>query len=404
MEVPIFINPIRGIELVEQHLEHAFPVITRNFGDLARVLPTNVHNGLACSPGEREGYRRAGADQQTGREKMKWGHVTSATLHQQQIPNILRGTDQVCRAGGEKAMIINHERVLRFVAVAEQLSFTKAAETLRIDQPWLSRQIMQLEEQLGFPLIDRTSSRIALTQKGSEFLIAARELARASEVVREKAETMHRLASSVLRIGTSYAASPVEWRKRLLGQFLEIKPNVELDYSVYKRSDEVVGLVISGEIDFGIVLGPTIDRNIKSCTLKVPEVKIAIPSEDPLAERTSLALADLKGRYVAVGMTDRTVPGYARSYSWIDEVGAIPVFVPEGRRFIFEVAEKERLCVLCYLAADQPPLSFVERKILPPVPHFEIQFVRGDRAMSSTCERLWRLANEFGEVQHAAVA
>ena len=68
---------------------------------------------------------------------------------------------------------LNLERLLRFFAVAEELSFTRAATVLGIDQPLLLRQINQLQTQLGFPLFDRSGPRIALTPEVVGFLATA---------------------------------------------------------------------------------------------------------------------------------------------------------------------------------------------------------------------------------------
>src|SRR5260370_18992701 len=63
-----------------------------------------------------------------------------------------------------------------FVAVAEALSFTKAAGNLRLAQPSLTRQIKDLETEIGVRLFDRSGKRIALTQEGESFLLDARRL------------------------------------------------------------------------------------------------------------------------------------------------------------------------------------------------------------------------------------
>ena len=59
-----------------------------------------------------------------------------------------------------------------FVAVAEALNFTKAAAQLRLAQPSLTRQIHNLEEEIGVRLLNRTKSRVALTEEGRSFLPA----------------------------------------------------------------------------------------------------------------------------------------------------------------------------------------------------------------------------------------
>jgi DNA-binding transcriptional LysR family regulator len=63
-----------------------------------------------------------------------------------------------------------------FVAVAEELSFTRGAERLRIAQPSLTRQIKDLEQEIGARLLDRTRKQIKLTKEGECFLAGAKRL------------------------------------------------------------------------------------------------------------------------------------------------------------------------------------------------------------------------------------
>jgi DNA-binding transcriptional LysR family regulator len=300
-------------------------------------------------------------------------------------------------------MILNLERVVRFVAVADQLSFTKAAQHLRIDQPWLSRQIMQLEEQLGVTLFDRNGSRISLTAEGVEFYKCAREVADATERARLKAEEMNRRALSMLRIGVSNSTHSIEGRKQLLAAYGAVRPKVSLEFSAFAFSDEVIDQVVAGALDFGIVFGPVDDPNVDLCVLDVADPSVAIPDEDPLAKQPSVALADLKGRRVAVALRSRSCSRYARAYSWIDDVGATPVFVPEGRRYVFDVAQEERLVSLCYTPADRVPDGFVRRPLVGPHPIYDICLVRGKRTISTAGEHLWRLGRELAAARDQRV-
>jgi DNA-binding transcriptional LysR family regulator len=63
-----------------------------------------------------------------------------------------------------------------FVAVAEELSFTKAAQKLRLAQPSLTRQVRNLEEETGVRLLDRSNNRVALTEQGRRFLFDSKKI------------------------------------------------------------------------------------------------------------------------------------------------------------------------------------------------------------------------------------
>src|SRR3546814_17438408 len=69
----------------------------------------------------------------------------------------------------------NLDRLIRFSVVAEEMSFSKAARRLNVDQPWLSRQIQQLEAQMGFPLFVRSTRRVSLTDEGEALFASAQD-------------------------------------------------------------------------------------------------------------------------------------------------------------------------------------------------------------------------------------
>jgi DNA-binding transcriptional LysR family regulator len=299
-------------------------------------------------------------------------------------------------------MNVSLDRVLRFVAVAEHMSFTRAAEALRIDQPWLSRQIMQLEEQLGVTLFDRSKSRITLTADGEELLRVARPAARLVQDIRRTAEEISRRSRSVLRIGVSYPTFLLPSRTRLLDGFAEIRPGVRVELSACETSDEVLDHLARDEIDFGLVIGPFPDADFDVQVIEPIRATLAIPQEDPLSAQPSVTLAELSGRGVAVGLRDLTSYRFRNAYGWIEKVGATAVPVLEGRRFAGAVAERERLIMLCYSEAEALPVGFVHRPIRGPAPTINLSLARHRRTLPSAAERFWRLAGEMAAERHAA--
>jgi DNA-binding transcriptional LysR family regulator len=286
-------------------------------------------------------------------------------------------------------------RIQRFVAVAEHLSFTRAAAILGIDQPWLSRQVMQLEDQLGIVLLHRTGSRISLTREGKEFYEVAREVELAAQRVREKAEDMTRRNTKKLNICVAYATFAIDGRNRLLSRFAELRPEVEQVLSAAEWTSDVLESIKSGRADFGIAFGPIDDPEIETCQLEKLKLNIAVPQENPLSRNIEIAPQDLRGQKMAIAIKNSTDINTTYRYGWIEEYGAIPVHVPEGRRYIMDVARKERMCVVCYTLADIVPNDFNSIPVTKDFPAFNVVLFRSKRIMSSSAERLWRLAFEI---------
>src|SRR5664279_920954 len=88
-----------------------------------------------------------------------------------------------------------------FVAVAEALSFTKGARKLHLAQPSLTRQIKDLEEEIGVRLLDRMRTGVSLTPEGKSFLVDAKRLLHLSGEIVESVQRLSRHESSPLNIG-----------------------------------------------------------------------------------------------------------------------------------------------------------------------------------------------------------
>jgi DNA-binding transcriptional LysR family regulator len=88
-----------------------------------------------------------------------------------------------------------------FVAVADEMNFTRAAEKLRLAQPSLTRQIHNLEAELGVQLLDRTKNQVSLTQEGTSFLVDARRLVALSLESMKSVQRVSRGESGQLNLG-----------------------------------------------------------------------------------------------------------------------------------------------------------------------------------------------------------
>ena len=122
-------------------------------------------------------------------------------------------------------MEIRHLRY--FVAVAEELNFTRAAAKLHLAQPSLTRQIKDLEDELGVLLFDRSKNRISLTEGGRVFLSEARPLIAQCEACVQTVQRLGRSESGVLNIG--YIAHTFsDLLSKTLRAFRRERPQAEL--------------------------------------------------------------------------------------------------------------------------------------------------------------------------------
>lgn len=182
-----------------------------------------------------------------------------------------------------------------FVAVAEALSFRRAAESLHLAQPALSAQIQQLEEDVGVLLLERDSHHVALTAAGREFLEHSRRMLRAAEEARQTARRASRGETGQLSIGF-IAQLSYEWLPKVLSAYHRRFPGVELTLTEMSPVQQVVEL-LAHRLDLGIcgVGLSELREELSSTVLSEEDLVAALPWRHPLARQKSLPLAALAG-------------------------------------------------------------------------------------------------------------
>jgi DNA-binding transcriptional LysR family regulator len=184
-------------------------------------------------------------------------------------------------------------RLLRyFVAVGEELNFSRAAERLHIAQPSLSRQIRQLERRLGLSLFIRTSRQVELTEAGEVLLPQARELvARWTEMLGTTREAATR-ESLVLRVGFVSSAAN-ELTPLILRRFSERRPGWRVQMSQTEWQDPTAGLAEQA-VDVALLRVPIPDDEPFSQRTLLEEPRwIALPGDHPLAAKQVIELRDV---------------------------------------------------------------------------------------------------------------
>jgi DNA-binding transcriptional LysR family regulator len=177
-----------------------------------------------------------------------------------------------------------------FVAVAEELNFTRAAERLFMTQQALSGQIRLLEERIGTKLLERDTRRVELTVAGRALLDSARPLIAGAELAVAAAREAGKSART-LTVGFVAAVTHAQLG-HALEEFGEQNPDVNLLIHFGELVDPSGGLR-SGEADVAAVHGPFENGDLELAYLWSDPLVIAMAADHPLAEKDELTLADV---------------------------------------------------------------------------------------------------------------
>src|SRR6187549_2566931 len=181
-----------------------------------------------------------------------------------------------------------------FVAVGEEQHYGRAAQRLRVVQPALSRQIQDLEEELGFQLFDRLPRGVRINAAGESFLKEARSILQQVNDATARAKRVASGQSGTLRVGF---VESISWHGLVPASFRRFRgrqPNAELQLRPTSSSVQFEAIA-SGELDAGFAFAiATTDCNLARLEIGVLNLVLAAPQGHPLTSRKSVRLRDLK--------------------------------------------------------------------------------------------------------------
>jgi DNA-binding transcriptional LysR family regulator len=218
-----------------------------------------------------------------------------------------------------------------FLAVGEEQHYGRAAGRLRVAQPALSRQIQDLEAELGFKLFERLPRGVKLSAAGQLFLEEARRILQEVNEAAARAARVARGQSGTLRVGFTESAS---WRgvvPESFRRFREMQPDAELQL---QPSPSLVQLdaLRAGRLDAGFVFNmPKTDPELEGRPVARERLELAVPTNHSLTKRKQVRLRDLASASF-VWFPRREAPAlYDRLMRECFRGGLTPRIVQEGQ-------------------------------------------------------------------------
>jgi len=183
-------------------------------------------------------------------------------------------------------------RQVRYVlAVAEERSFSRAANRLHLAQPSLSQQIAKLEKLLGVTLFHRLPQHVELTDAGQRFVQVAQTLVDMSEGLEREMRSYAVGESGKLMVG-SLPITGAYVLPHVISAFTKRFPGVELQL-VEDTSSHLEQLLVRGKIDVSLLTMPIGDPSIETIPAINEEIFLALPPQHPLAKRKEIDLAEV---------------------------------------------------------------------------------------------------------------
>jgi DNA-binding transcriptional LysR family regulator len=247
-----------------------------------------------------------------------------------------------------------------FVTIAEERSFTRAAERVRIAQPAISQQIQRLEREVGEPLFDRVQRGARLTPAGQALLPHARAALAAAQQGQQAITALRGLLTGRIRLGTVQHGPP--GLAAALGHFRGEHPGVDISVREAHTAPLLAALA-EGELDLAFVgLGSRqqLPAGIHGETVATEPVVLAVHRSHPLAGRDSVPLSRLRDEPMI------TLAEGSGQRAMLEDAARAAGFTPRV------TAETSQLSLLTELAINAVGAAIVPQSAAGPTPQLAI--------------------------------
>ena len=269
---------------------------------------------------------------------------------------------------GKSASAFSVEYLLFFRAVADNLSFTKAARELNIDQSWLSHKIRQFEEMLGITLFIRNTRHVELTAAGRVLLEPVQRLSTLVEETRAVTDALCESKEGVLRVGCLPFSFPDPLRTRLMDEFIERHENIRLQVTSGPTPMLLEQLRLA-KIDLAFVSAPFDETDLDLLLLRENEFCFLIPKDHILASKQMIEEQDVAGMKLVIPSPNYHPAAFDLYYRPLANAGAIVEPIPEFQSAATYAQDRLQPVVCTRNAAERyNNQNFVRRPVsfLPP--------------------------------------
>jgi len=287
---------------------------------------------------------------------------------------------------------------LRYFPVAEMENVSRAALKLHVSQPALSRQIRDLEDEIGFSLLQRTAKSVRLTEAGRAFLDNARALLQNADEAVTKARAVASAEPTELHVG--YSPMPTaEILPKTLRAFQQAMPNVHVRSHDWTNKDILAG-IRDGGLQLGLIVPPTKAsalHDLRYEELFQERVGVAVPPQHPFARRRAIPITEVAAEPL-IGLTREDYPNYY-DFLWIifSKVKQKPRVVEEHDSFSGIISAVEAGTGVT-LIIDVLGHSFGNRvklvHITPEPKPISVGIVALKGRLSPAAEKFWQCAKE----------
>ncbi len=190
-------------------------------------------------------------------------------------------------------MALNLNQLRVFNAISDELSITGAAKRLRISQPAVSKQLAELEQSIGTPLVDRLPRGIQLTAAGRLLGEHARAIFQREQTAELELARLLGLERGHLAVGASTTIGSY-LVPQVLGDFHALHPDVGVELES-ANTQAIIRALLDGQLDLGLTEGLATVPGVDQEVLTHDEMVLIASAEHPTARRSQIALSELEG-------------------------------------------------------------------------------------------------------------